>query len=114
MASNPYVVSLLPMNTPKIEGLQADTCGQIRRVLTTAQTWLGKAQAVAFLSQSPSASESEDLLRFLAAAESCLERAYGLACQNVELTEPWAVAVADSLHHCQEALEKLAQDHAEL
>ena len=54
------------------------------------------------------------ILHALETAQSWLQHAYCLSRAGYFQEEAWAVALADSLHHCQESLEKLAQDHAEL
>lgn len=59
------------------------------------------------------ASDRRQLLHSLETAQSWLEHAYCISRSMYVEQEPWAVALADSLHHAQEALEKLSQDHAE-
>lgn len=50
----------------------------------------------------------------LKAINPLLEAAYLRACSQGKAEEPWAVALADSLHYAREAMEKLEQEVQEV
>lgn len=59
------------------------------------------------------ASDRRQLSHALETAQSWLQHAYQISRSMYSDDEPWAIALADAVHHAQESLEKLAQDHAE-
>lgn len=56
------------------------------------------------------ASDRRQLSHALETAQSWLQHAYQISRSMYSDDEPWAIALADAVHHAQESLDKLNQE----